>query len=166
MAVDNYLVQLGLVLGASLLNWLGHIFSARMGLSHLKSLVFGFGFGFIIFALGMIVFKWPYDVLALNLCTYSVINYCYFHFVNIGESSVRIRILRELKAQPLSREALYKLYDASKILDTRIERLDSDQQIRIDGPRIYSNNESFLLRLALFFQFLKWLILGRKNHEI
>lgn len=74
------------------------------------------------------------------LVTYAALGYCYFHFINLGETARRIRLLRELAEggpDGLSKEQLLAGYNAKGILAARLERLLNNSQIVEKDGRYY-----------------------------
>ncbi len=117
-------------------------FSSRHRL--LQSVFYGFAGGLFILLLSenYMFLNHPrslYDSIAVsfvNLTTYSALAYCYFHFINLGETARRVRILRELYAheEGLSETEILGIYNAKEIIDRRIKRLlDNGQLIYKDG---------------------------------
>ncbi len=62
---------------------------------------------------------------AVHLVTYSALSYCYLNFVNLGHSSIRIRIYAEMAATAdgLSRQDLEREYPETALSETRLQRL-------------------------------------------
>jgi hypothetical protein len=99
--------------------------------------------------------------------SYILLGYCYFHFVNLGETARRIRILRELydSMEGLSLEELLMRYNAKEIVDKRIERLSHSGQI-ILKDKMYYINDPIMLLIARIMLFMKLAIMGRKTNSI
>lgn len=74
-----------------------------------------------------------------NIIIYSSLGYCYFHFINLGETARRIRILRELYDSKggLSMEEILAHYSTKEMIERRIERLLSNGQINIKNEKYY-----------------------------
>jgi hypothetical protein len=53
------------------------------------------------------------------------LGYCFFHFINLGETACRIRILIELSESDygLSRNEILERYDASYVVNVRLQRM-------------------------------------------
>jgi len=100
----------------------------------------------------------------LHLITYVSLGYCYIHFVNLGETARRIRLLRELDEAPqgLSLEQLLQRYNAREIVDRRVERLLTNKQIRLEGGRYYSQRP-FMIRTARCMVAFKKFLLGKSS---
>ncbi|MBI4349905.1 MAG: hypothetical protein HY550_00555 [Elusimicrobia bacterium] len=103
-----------------------------------------------------------------GLITYGALGYCYFHFINLGETARRIRIVRELsEAGPagLSKEELLGRYDARNILDARLARLVNNAQIiKKDGR--YCLGKPAVLYMARALLLMKKLLLGRSAESL
>lgn len=87
--------------------------------------------------------------------------YFYFHFINIGEASLRIRVLREAErcsGQPL--DALLAVYNVRTVVTARMERLVRDGQLILEGER-FRPGKSRMVIVAKAFSFLRWLLLGQ-----
>lgn len=99
------------------------------------------------------------------LLTYVSFSYCYFHFINLGETARRIRILRELYEAPigLSLDEILACYNAKEIISRRVSRLIQTHQIVLKGGRYYIG-KPFVLWMARGLVALKSLLLG-KNSE-
>lgn len=101
-----------------------------------------------------------------NLIIFVGMAYCYFGIVNGGDTSIRIRMLRELIQYPdgLSIAEMYQIYNAEQILNIRLERLTINGQVILKDGKYYPG-KSQLIFVARFFLMLKWLVLGKK-HEL
>jgi hypothetical protein len=101
----------------------------------------------------------------LNFIFYSSLAFVYFCFFNIGESSVRIRILFELQrsAMGLSPAEMERLYDVNAIIMARLERMLSSGEIHQHGELYFFSGKARMLLIANACQQLKFLILGRKS---
>lgn len=101
---------------------------------------------------------------ALNLLTYGVLSFGYFHFINLGETARRIRIIREIDAagRPLTREEILDRYSAESIVQVRLQRLLSTGQIAQREGRYYLANPT-VLRMAQMIVLMKRLVLGKRS---
>ena len=137
----------------------------------LRSLSLGFGSGFA----GMLLIEIYADasfltsayvsgLTVLNAITYSALGYCYFHFVNLGETARWIRILRELYESGgcLSIEDILKKYNATDILQRRLNRhINNGQIIERDGK--YYIGSPVMLTIARVIVAMKLILLGKKS---
>jgi len=103
---------------------------------------------------------WGY--LICNALIYACLSYNYFHFVNLGETARRIRIIREIYDSPngLTKEEILQRYNAREILGLRMGRLLSKGQIHLKEGRYFINNPT-MLAISNIIIFLKKAILGK-----
>lgn len=156
-------------LAINCLSQIGMIRATGGRMSIVKSLLSGYAFGLIGLAL-----CWSSSVtadsgrrdlwamLVVDAMLYTVASYCWFHYVNIGDASVRIRVLRELAdaERPLSRQEILDRYSAATIIDSRLQRLvASGQLVESDGR--YRLGKPRMIMVARFFDFLKFVVLGK-----
>ncbi len=99
----------------------------------------------------------------VNIITYSALSYCYFHFVNLGETGRRIRILRELyeAKNGLSLEEILSLYNARDVLKIRLARLLGNGQIMLRNGRYYIHRPIMLL-MARAIMVMQLILMGKK----
>jgi hypothetical protein len=157
---------------AMTVNLVVHLLTYRTTERYVHSAILGFAAGLIVLAIGEVLRFTAYPVglleglvtLAGDLAIYGCAAFLFFNFINAGESSIRIRILRELRAmdRPLTVTALLKAYNDFVILDTRLGRMISNHQIEYTDGR-YRLVAHTLLRPAKLFRFLKWLLLRRTS---
>jgi len=141
-------------------------------LALLKSVVLGFVsglFSLLIFEFYLsfsfsITTKDLLPILVTNCIIYALLGYCYFHFINLGETARRIRILRELcdSEKGLSLEELLERYNAKDMIDMRLRRLlDNGQIIYKDGR--YFIGKPVMLLMAKIILLMKLIVLGKKS---
>ena len=140
----------------------------------LKSVILGFLVGLaIVFTIEIVhnltsnsTISEVIGVLALNTITYGALGYCYFHFVNLGETARRVRIVRELleSENGLSMSGILQHYNASEIISVRLQRLLKNKQITLRNDR-YFITKSMLLYITKIIIMMKIAIL-RKTSEI
>ena len=99
-----------------------------------------------------------------DVIIYAAFGYCYFHFVNLGETARRFRLMWELYESPagLSREELLRRYNAAGIMEVRIGRLVKNGQIRFEQGRYYLN-PSMMMISSRIMTFVKKLVFGRSE---
>ncbi len=102
--------------------------------------------------------------LATNLLIFAALGYCYFHFVNLGETARRIRIVRELEESPdgLTLPQLLERYNARMILRVRVRRLVDNGQLILREGRYFIGNPTLLL-ISRTIRFMKKFLLGKKS---
>ena len=99
-----------------------------------------------------------------NTIIYASLGYCYFHFVNLGETGRRIRIIRELfdSEKPLTFEEIQKRYNARMIVDIRLQRLLNTGQIHEKNNR-YFIGKLTLLSISKLIILMKLMIIGKRS---
>ncbi len=135
------------------------VFKFLPGTGLLKSVFFGFGCGLLaLFLLN------PGITLVNNLLIYALLGYCYFHFVNMGETARRIRILAELGEVPggLSLREILERYNARDIIDRRLARLVNNGQVKCENGRYYIGNPT-VVTMARLTAAAKRAIFGKKQ---
>jgi len=145
-------------------NCLLHIFFFRSFLRGrmFLSLVSGFLAGVSCIIFFSIAANVGFQVTVENLLTYILLSYCYFHFVNLGETARRVRLLRELKVSGcgLTLEEIRSRYNADEILSRRLDRLIKNGQVVLKEER-YFIAKPIMLSIAKTIVFLKRLLLKR-----
>ncbi len=99
-----------------------------------------------------------------NVVIYFALCYCYFHFVNLGETARRIRMLRELydSHEGLTIGEIMERYNAKEIVDKRLRRLISNRQVIYrDGK--YTIGNPLMLFIAKAIVTVKTVLLGRRS---
>lgn len=102
------------------------------------------------------------------LLTYGALGYCYFHFINLGETARRIRIVRELaEAGPagLTKEEVLARYDARTMVEVRFARLLNNGQVVERDGRFYVGKPAVLF-MARTLLVMKRLLLGRTSEKL
>jgi hypothetical protein len=106
------------------------------------------------------------DLIALsiaNLTVYLLVAFSYFAFINLGVSSLRVRLLDELdrSAEGLSMSEILERYNSREIIKNRVGKLEKiGQLIRIDDR--YFVGRSTALLMVKILELLKFIVLGRK----
>lgn len=95
---------------------------------------------------------------------YLCLSFGLFAFANLWEGSLRVRLLREIAAQPvgLPIAALAGRYSEQNILSVRLDRLTGAGQLRRDGQR-YVLTGKVLPLLAKTMLGMKLLLLGKRS---
>ena len=142
----------------------------RIGL--LKSLFIGFLIGLVyLMAAEIILFKvenqyfWEkISTFLSNGTIYFLLWYCYFNFVNMGETARRIRIITELYCLPdgLTTEEILARYNAEAIIQKRLTRLIHNKQVIIAEGR-YKISNLLLLSVAKLLVLMKLIVFGKKR---
>lgn len=100
----------------------------------------------------------------VDLPIYGCLAYGYANFVNLGQSSVRVRIYRELLGRPEGIEGgmLRAEYDENAMLQARLERLVAAGDLRFEDGR-YTIGRGRLIAIAAVVFGLKRAILGSQT---
>jgi hypothetical protein len=143
-----------------LLNVAVQIVFVRAGLPLLRSVFAGF-------AVGLAAVLWRSGISvpsAGDILAYGCFGYCYFHFLNLGETARRVRLARELYESPegLSEAELLARYSSREILAARMERLSGNGQLVSRGGRYFTGRPAMLL-IARLITFLKLIVIGKKS---
>lgn len=97
----------------------------------------------------------------LNVATYAGLAFGYFSFVNLSLTSLRIRMLRELRdaggCLPLA--TLHANYGNEVMVGVRLQRLIAGGHITQRDDTMYPARSLFLT-IARLFDFLRWFVLG------
>jgi hypothetical protein len=87
--------------------------------------------------ISVLVFNFDNEgLMVTNIIIYGSLGYCYFHFINLGETARRIRIMREIYESPtgLTKTEIAKKYNAPEMVEKRLSRLiNTGQLIEING---------------------------------
>jgi hypothetical protein len=139
--------------------------------SLLKSEYLGFACGFLAYIFcevlayksSLSLIEWL-GVATANCLIYLCFSYCYFTFINMGETARRIRILRELSASPegLTEDEVLIRYNADEIIVTRMERLLNNRQVVMRAGRYYIGNPTVVL-ISKLIVVVKLIALGKRS---
>ncbi len=107
------------------------------------------------------------DALALTasvLFIYGAVGLVLFAIINLGETSLRIRMMRLLLDRPegIRRDELMAAYDDQAMVAVRLERLRDKRQARVVGDSYYSR-PSFLFFAAAVVRLLKRIVYGNRQ---
>jgi hypothetical protein len=98
---------------------------------------------------------------AANFVLFVCCWYFYFHFINIGEASLRIRLLREVAENPgRPLEGVLAVYNVSEVVRIRIKRLVGDGQL-VETASVYQPGAPRMVLVAKAFAVLRWLLLDK-----
>ncbi|MCF8719414.1 hypothetical protein [Nitrospina gracilis] len=103
-------------------------------------------------------------LLFVNVATYGMLGYCYFHFINLGETARRIRLLRELHEAGgvLALEELLGRYNASHMVEIRLQRLLGTGQI-VERDGRYYIGKPVMLWISQAIVLTKRIVLGKRS---
>jgi len=145
---------------------------ASRGSHFLRSIIGGFLVGFVVLgALDLFAVReagWSLDaalkILVVNTITYGSLGYCYFNFVNLGQSSIRIRLYAEIAAtgNGISIKELSRDYDEQALMKMRLQRLrESGDVVEKEGRYHVGRNRLVLIGAVIFAA--KRFILGKDS---
>jgi tetratricopeptide (TPR) repeat protein len=138
-----------------------------------RGLVFSIFGGFIIgalvtaFFLGIALYVQPVaalDGLALSASVffiYGAAGFLLFAIINLGETSLRVRIMELLLEHPqgLTRREILDRYDDRHLLEVRLQRMVDNGQVTFEAGKFHTRASVLLLASRGIF-FLKWLLYG------
>lgn len=132
----------------------------------LKSLFLGFLTGLLtVIALSLLDKQFLLGIFIVNSLTYICLGYCYFHFINLGETARRIRLIRELYdagKNGLTQNEILKRYNAKQIIEIRLGRLLNNHQIIHRNHKYFIGNQAMLL-IAKILILMKLLLLNKDS---
>lgn len=130
----------------------------------LRSVVLGFLTGITVAAAWAGLLAGRMDCSATDICiqamiaslTTAMLGYCYSHFINLGETARRVRILYEfVEAQrPLSKAEILERYNAREMVEKRLERLLSTGQV-IERDGHFVLRDRTVLRMAQIMELIR-----------
>jgi hypothetical protein len=106
-------------------------------------------------------------LLVVNLVIASALGFCYWNFLNLNITSLRIRILREMlqmDGYSMTHVDLRSRYGESEMLDRRLQRLLTAKQIQYKNGR-YTLQSTPLLWLANILRQLRRIIIPCANNQ-
>ena len=103
----------------------------------------------------------------VNCAACIALAFCYFNFVNLNYTSLRIRMLRELLTHEngVSMDELKARYSADVVLDLRLKRLVSSNQLRFDGARYQLGGSRTLLAIGMLIDAIRSLLGFPNRHS-
>ncbi len=141
-----------------------------LALGHVRRQFVSFGIGFAATAIGLLALLCRHrfsevdcvGYFGLYLLSYLFLGFSFFHLINLNVSSLRIRILKEyLRHAPgaLPDQVLLDRYNVSDMLDARLERLQSGNQIFFSNGRYFARSGGVQV-IGGLFTFLRRLLLS------
>ncbi len=99
-----------------------------------------------------------------NIIVYSSLSIFYFHFINLGETGRRIRILKELYNSEggLRMEDIISKYNSEELIRKRLNRLISNRQVFFVNQR-YFNTKSIMLFSTKIIDLLQLIIFKKRK---
>jgi len=145
---------------------------ARRGAEFFRSVVEGFLLGALALAVSeTLLVLWHRasgDSLAVSLLvnapTYAALSYCYSNFVNLGHTSIRIRMYSRIAAaiSGVDIREMAREYDDNALMRMRLERLvESGDAIHEEGR--YFVGRTRFVRIAAILSATKHFLLGKRS---
>jgi hypothetical protein len=102
--------------------------------------------------------------LLINIPTYLALSYCFFNFVNLGQTSIRIRIYAEIAARPggMPAEEVAREYQDEALMQVRLRRLIESGDIVEKGNRYFVGRKR-LVQLGHIIFNAKRFVLGKAS---
>jgi hypothetical protein len=102
--------------------------------------------------------------LLINIPTYLALSYCFFNFVNLGQTSIRIRIYSEIAAYPngMPTEEIAREYQDDVLMRVRLQRLVESGDVVQKCDR-YFVGRTRLVRLGNLIFAAKRFVLGKAS---
>jgi hypothetical protein len=102
--------------------------------------------------------------LLVNLPTYLALSYCYYSFVQLGQTSIRLRMYSEIasRAAGVTIAEMEREYDESALTDMRVQRLIESGDILEKEGRYFIGRRRLLLVVHIIFA-AKHILLGKKS---
>lgn len=101
----------------------------------------------------------------MNTATALALSFCYWNFLNLNMTSLRIRMLKELWRAPsgsMSPAELLAIYHPREMLDRRLKRLAAKKQIRLESGRYYAQG-TWAAAMVHIIALLRWIILPSRK---
>jgi hypothetical protein len=104
-----------------------------------------------------------FDALGLAASVYFGASFVLFAIVNLGETSLRIRMMRMLLESPrgITRDELLAAYDDRALIAVRLQRLRDNRQARVVDD-IYYSRPSFLFFAYSGIRLLQRIVYGKR----
>jgi len=147
------------------------VFRLRRGMQYFRSIIEGVFAGAVafvileaIFAIKGIPFNGIATILLVDAPTYFALSYCTYSFVQLGQTSIRIRMYAEIAANPsgISVEEMNREYDDQRLIDMRLRRLTESGDIIEKDGRYYVGRKKFLYVSNILFG-AKRFLLGKES---
>ena len=146
------------------------MFRLGRGTHFLRSVARAFAGGLIVLALLEVLLIKRNDLFAETITTavivnapiYAALSYCYFNFVNLGQSSIRIRIYSEIAASGngVSMQHIALEYNEEALMRMRLQRMIESGDIMERNGRYVVGRQRLVVIARIIFA-MKKLILGK-----
>jgi hypothetical protein len=142
------------------------------GLGLLNSIIAGFAVGLAstLVSTAYVLFSAPQSphesisLMLVNAIIFSALGYGYFHFVNLGETARRIRLLIELSeaGEGLALDEVLSRYSTAEMVRKRLERLIANGQVIQRGGRYFTGRPT-MLWISRSISAMKLIVLGKRS---
>jgi len=151
------------------------LFRSSCGTHFMRSILLGFLSGLAVLALleiarislaGLSPLTFS-TALLVDAPIYAGLSYCYYNFVQLGQTSIRIRLYSEIAGRPggLAAGDIALLYNEEALMKVRIQRLlESGDVVERDG-RYFIGRRRLVPVAAIIFA-AKRLLLGRESEFV
>jgi hypothetical protein len=143
----TFLPLLALVLNISVQIISAHL-TSNIRLSILMAIGSGVVFDLLLLFILPISSSFFTEDVVINLLTYLALSFCYWAFLNLNMTSMRIRIARELLKnlrEGLSTENLFQRYSSSELISRRIQRLQDTGHITNQKGKWVLQSRKFIM---------------------
>ncbi len=105
--------------------------------------------------------------LLVNAPTYAALSYCYFGLVNLGQTSIRIRLYAEIaeRPEPMPLQEIDRIYNEEAFAGMRIKRLLESGDIVEKNGRYYINRTRLALAANVIAGIRLFIIGARSEFE-
>lgn len=146
-----YTLLLALFIGL-MFNVLTQMIVVRFTATILRSIMYGLLIGLIAYGIIFVnltdnIEVWFSEDIFVGLFIYLTFSFCFWAFLNLNLTSVRIRMLRELynQAEGLSPNLLVERYSPEELLLRRVERLQANGQVIAKNDRLVLQSKKLLI---------------------
>jgi hypothetical protein len=126
---------------------------------------------FVALAIAFFIHAQPLlDKLALSasvLLVYGAAGFVSFAVINLGETSLRIRMMRLILENPdgLTAAEILTRYNDALILSVRLRRMVDNRQVTVSGEALYPRPSALILAVGGIW-FLQWLTYGGREGRL
>lgn len=105
--------------------------------------------------------------LLVNFPAYMALSYCYFNFVNLGQSSIRIRIYSEIAETPggVPIEQIGREYNEAALMQMRLHRLIESGDLREKDGRYFIGRKRLAVAANVIFALKKFILSKESEFE-
>jgi len=144
------------------------VFRLRRGAQYFRSIVEGVLSGALVFVIleaiaaarGNFLSREMAAIFLVDAPTYLALSYCSYSFVQLGQTSIRIRMYSEIASNPsgVSVDEMKREYDDKAVLEVRLQRLLESGDIILKNGRYFLGRRRFLHVSNLLFAAKRFLL--------